>query len=282
MRSILTSATFFLVLGSAPLVQAQLLPPLPLCVPLPMSVSGNTAQGTINILGIGADVTIGFESVVGLTSGNLNASACVINPLDPSYTSRLPALLTINAAFPVVVRVRPGPSSALAFSGVYSFGFHTHLLSLDPAVPLSLLKAHDGATFADITKWEGVGSYRDDGSGGDFSEFLIALDQRPIASVISGKFAALEQLLDDSAASIPDPVEDELRALLAQALASYQSGDITQAIGQIAAFSDDVIAHSGTDIPDVWQASSPGVINVAGRLRSAADTLRFSLERNGS
>jgi hypothetical protein len=284
MRSILTSATFFLVLGSASHVQAQLLPPvLPLCVPLPMSVSGNTATGTISILGIGADVTITFESVVGLTSGNLKVSACVINPLDPSYTSRLPGLVTINAAFPVVVRVRPPTSSPLAFTGIYTFGFHTHLLSLDPALPLSLLKAYDAGPFSDISKSEGVGSYRDDGSGGDFSEFLIGLDLRPIDSVITGKFAALQQVLNDNAASIPDPVEDELRALLAQALAFYQSGDITQAIGQVTAFSDEVKNHSGgSEIPDVWQASSPGVVNVAGRLRSAAETLRFSLERKGS
>jgi hypothetical protein len=285
MRSILTSATFFLALGSASLVQAQLLPPLPpplpLCVPLPMSISGNTAEGTINILGIGADVTIGFESVVELTSANLNVSVCVINPLDPAYTSRLPALVTLNAAFPVVVRVRPRISSPLAFTGIYSFSFHTHALTLDLALPLSLLKAHDGAAFSDITNSEGVGSYRDDGSGGDFSEFLIGLDLRPIDSVITGKFAALEQLLDDNAASIPDPVEDELRALLAQALASYQSGDINQAISQVAAFADVVLVHSGPEIPDVWQASSPGVVNVAGRLRSAANTLRFSLERKG-
>src|SRR5262245_2256095 len=284
MRSILTSATLFLALGSASVSQAQLLPPvLPLCVPLPVSVSGNTAQGTFSILGIGADVTIGFESVVGLTSNNLKVSVCIINPLDPSYTSRLPALVPLNAAFPAVVRVRPPTWSPLAFTGVYSFGFHTHFLSLDPALPLSLLKAYDGGPFLDITKSEGIGSYRDDGSGGDFSEFLIGLDLRPIDGVITGKFTALAQVLDANAASIPDPVEDELRALLAQALASYQSGDIAQAIGQIAAFSDVVIAHSGPpEIPNVWQASAPGVVNVAGRLRSAADTLRFSLERKGS
>src|SRR5262249_53000669 len=199
--------------------QAQLLPPLlPVCVPLPMSISGNTAQGSINILGIGADVTIGFESVVGLTSNNLNVSACVISPLDPRYLSRLPDLLKLNAAFPVVVRVRPRSWSPLAFHGVYTFSFHTHLLFLDPTQPLSLLKAYDGMPFADITKSEGIGSYRDDGSGGDFSEFLIALDLRPIDDVINGKFTALQALLDDNAGSIPAPVMDVLQADLPPAL----------------------------------------------------------------
>ena len=41
-------------------------------------------------------------------------------------------------------------------------------------------------------------------------------------------------------------------------------------------------AHSGEEIPDVWQAASPTVINVAGLLRSAADTLKFSLDRKAS
>jgi hypothetical protein len=34
--------------------------------------------------------------------------------------------------------------------------------------------------------------------------------------------------------------------------------------------------QSGAAIPNVWQANNP-VVNVAGLLRSAADTLKFSL-----
>jgi len=37
-----------------------------------------------------------------------------------------------------------------------------------------------------------------------------------------------------------------------------------------------VKAHSGAEIPDVWRANDDAV-NVAGILRSRADTLRFSL-----
>jgi hypothetical protein len=52
-----------------------------------------------------------------------------------------------------------------------------------------------------------------------------------------------------------------------------------QAITAITAFSQYVKDHSGADIPDVWQAGNPSLVNAAGRLRSGADTLRFSLVR---
>ena len=48
------------------------------------------------------------------------------------------------------------------------------------------------------------------------------------------------------------------------------------------AFSDYVKAQSGEEIPDVWQANCASQINVAGLLRSAADTLRFSLDRKAN
>jgi hypothetical protein len=44
-------------------------------------------------------------------------------------------------------------------------------------------------------------------------------------------------------------------------------------------FSRYVKDHSGEEIPDVWRANCSPVVNVGGLLRSAADTLRFSLNR---
>jgi hypothetical protein len=38
-----------------------------------------------------------------------------------------------------------------------------------------------------------------------------------------------------------------------------------------------VKARSGKSIPDVWRAHDGGRTNVAGLLRAAADTLKFSL-----
>jgi hypothetical protein len=47
------------------------------------------------------------------------------------------------------------------------------------------------------------------------------------------------------------------------------------------AFSRYVETHSGQEIADVWGAHCGGV-NIAGALRSAADTLKFSLDRKAS
>jgi uncharacterized protein DUF6689 len=279
MRSILTSAAFFLVLGSAPLAHA--LPPI--CGSVPLTVLGNQATGSVTLLGIGVDVTLTFESATGLDAAALDASACLVNPLDPALLSRLPALLSIKAGFPLLLRVGPSAASGLSFTGAYTLSLHTHNLCLDLLHPLTLVKAHDGGPFADITKSEGIGSYRDDGSGGDFSEFLITLDQRQIDNVINGKFTALQALLNDNAGSIPASVLDLLQADLSQALAFYQAGNIPAASARVLTFTNHVKAHSGGDeIPDVWQAGAPELLNVAGLLRSAADTLRFSLERKGS
>ena len=283
MRSILTSAAFLLVFGSASLVHAQLPPPPPICGSVPLTIAGNQATGSITLLGIGVDVTLTFESATGLDANALEASACLVNPLDPALLSRLPPLLKIKAGFPLLLHVGPSAASGLSFTGVYTISLHTHNLSLDLLNPLTLVKAHDGGPFADITKSEGIGSYRDDGSGGDFSEFLITLDLRQIDNVINGKFTALQALLDANAESIPADVRDLLQLDLSQALAFYQAGNVPAASAKVSAFTNHVIAHSGgEEIPDVWQAGAPEVVNVAGLLRSAADTLRFSLERKGS
>jgi hypothetical protein len=253
-----------------------------LTVPIPLTITGNQATGTVGLPGINLELTITFENAVGLTSDSIEASASLISPLNFGLLRRLPRLLRLPFALPVLVHVGPTPGSVLTFSGVYTLSFHTHLLSLDPLRPLSLLKSPDGGDFVDITRSEGIGSYRDDGSGGDFSDFLIALDLRTIDAVIVEKFDSLQALLNDSLASIPPEVATELQAELTQARLLYATGATTEASDQVRAFSDFVKAHSGEEIPDVWQAASPTVINVAGRLRSAADTLKFSLDRKAS
>ena len=293
MRAIV-KATVCMVLGSAPLAFAQLplptptpppLPPPPVTIPVALTVSGNEAQGTVVLPGdIGLDLTIRFEKVVGLTPSALDASASIVNPLDPALLSRLLTLgnLSVPAAFPVLLRIAPSESSALTFTGLYTLSLHTHNLALDPLLPLSLVKSPDGGSFRDITRSEGIGSYRDDGGGGDFSEFLIAVDLRPIDTVIAGKFDDVQAVINDNAASMPAAVVSALQAQLSQARTLYQSGATWDAIEEMGAFSNYVKDHSGADIPDVWRANCAPVVNVAGLLRSAADTLKFSLDRKTS
>ncbi len=283
MRAILV-ASALVVLTDASTTSAQPLPAPPLVtVPVPLSVSGNQARGTIRLPGgIGADLTITFESAVGLTPAALEASASLVSPLDPALLARLPRLVSVPVTFPVLVRVSAPASSALSFAGIYTISLYTHNLRLDLLRPLSLLKSPDGGAFRDITKSEGIGSYRDDGSGGDFSEFLIGLDLRPIDPVIVGKFDDLQAILDGNAGSIPPPTFNKLQSYLSRARELYESAALPEAIDQMQAFSDYVKAHSGEEIPDVWRANCAPESNVAGQLRSAADTLRFSLDRKAS
>jgi len=67
-----------------------------------------------------------------------------------------------------------------------------------------------------------------------------------------------------------------LQQRLSQARSAYQAKSLAAAIDGITAFGDQVKAQSGTAIPNVWRANG-GPVNVAGLLRSSAETLKFSL-----
>jgi hypothetical protein len=255
---------------------------------IPLTIVGNEALGTIALPGgIGAALSITFENTVGLTPTALEASAALVNPLDPSLLARLPSgglfpPVTIPVAFPVLLNIEPSPGSTLSFSGVAKVGLYTFNLNLTPLIPLAIFKASNGGPFKDVTSWEGSGSYRVSGSGGDFSEFLIVIDTRAINTIINQKFNQLQATLTAGSGSMPAGVSSSLQSQLTAALALFQSGATVAAIGAMEAFSQYVEDHSGADIPDVWQANNPGVVNVAGRLRSGADTLRFSLVRKSN
>jgi hypothetical protein len=272
MRKILSVGLFSLMGASGAFAQ----------VPFSLTVSGRQAKADIDLPGgLETDLTLTFENVVGLTPSSVSVLATVVNPLDPTLLARLPGLaqVSVPGAFPVLLQVDPSASSVLTFEGVYKISLHTHNLQLDPAVPLALFKAPDGGLFRDVTQLEGRGSYRVDGGGGDFSEFLIVVDARPIDTVIVDKFNALQGLLNTYGGSIPSAVLTTLQGQLTQALTLYQAGAIRQAIIQINGFSEDVKAHSGDDIPAVWRAQDPSRVDIAGLLRVAAGTLGFSLDR---
>src|SRR5438093_2050367 len=194
-------------------------PVLPITVPVTLTVAGNEAFGSFDIGGIGADIKIKFENVVGLVPTAFDVTATLVNPIDPALLTRLPigGLVGVPIGFPVVIRIGPSADSGLSFEGMYEVSFHTHNLHLDVNVPFSLFKSPDGGAFKDITKSEGRGSYRDDGGGGDFSDFLIVIDLQPIDAVIGGKFDDLQALINNNADSMPPDVVATLQANLASA-----------------------------------------------------------------
>jgi hypothetical protein len=251
--------------------------------PISLTVSGNEAQGTISLPGgIAADLAITFENPVGLTASALEASAEVVDPLDPSLLARLPADTSIPEAFPVLVRIGPSASSTLTYSSVASVSLHTYNLGYDTAAPCALVKAHDGGSFADIIRSEGSGSYRVTGGTGDFSEFLIVRDARAVGDVVLGKFDALQAVLTANAGALPVLVAATLQLRLTAARTLYVAGSLLPAISKLTSFTSYVVAHTGTDIPGTWEANNPGRVNVAGLLRTAADTLKFSIDRQSS
>jgi hypothetical protein len=256
--------------------------------PVTLTISGNQATGVISLPGgISADLGITFENVVGLTPSALDVTVSLVNPLDLALLNRLPLLNLFQhvgptGAFPVLLRIEPSAGSTLSFSGVAVVSLYTTNLQLNSLVPLALFKASAGGPFKDNTVSESAGSYRVCGSEGDFSEFLIVLDLRPINTIINAKFDDLQALLTLYAPSIPAAVASSLQAELTQARTDYQAGLTLQAITGMAAFSNDVHVHSGADIPDVWRANDSSAVDIAGLLRTAADTLKFSLLRKSN
>jgi hypothetical protein len=241
------------------------------------TINGNELTGRIELAGgVAADLTITFEQVVGLTPTSLTINANLVDPADPTLLSRLPAGASLPAGFPVLLDISPPPSSTLSFSGVYKLSLYTHNLTL--TAPLRIFRApSSGGAFTDMTGFLEVGSVRAGGSGPGYSQFLIVLDPRALDPVIVAKFDGLQGILTANAGAMPPTVAAALQQQLTNARNLYNSGDLTGAIQGVAAFAQSVKDQSGTAIPNVWQANNPSVVNVAGLLRAAADTLKFTL-----
>src|SRR5947207_10512963 len=112
------------------------------------AISGNELTAQIDLAGgFSADVSIVFEQAVGLNTTALAITASLVDPLDTTLLSRLPASVGVPAGFPVVVRIDPTGSSALSFSGVYKLTLHTHNLTLQASSPLRLYRAPSGGAF---------------------------------------------------------------------------------------------------------------------------------------
>ena len=240
-----------------------------------VSIDGNTATADVSLGGVSATLTIRFENVVGLNADNLGLSARLVDPV-AGLAGRLPSGVSLASAFPLVVKVAPPASGGLSFSGVVAVEIYTHDLHYTPGSPLRMFSAPDGGSFTDFTTIVSSGSIRTGSSKPDFSEFIIAADVRPLAAVIQSKYSKLAALLEQHAGVMGSSLYGELSSLHNASQNAYSGGNLAAAIEYLEAFSDKVVAASGSPLPDVWR-SSRDVTNVAGSLRSAASTLRYSL-----
>lgn len=268
-RGAARKATFALVMlaaGPAALAQAV----------LDTVIDGDSVRADIAVGGASATLSLRFENVVGLTAANLNISANLIDPLAADLAARLGSGVSVPAAFPLVVRIEPPASGGLSFSGVVSIELYTHDLQYTVGSPLRLYSAPLGGAFTDITTSLGSGSIRSGGSKPNFSEFVIAADLRPLGTAIDAKYSQLAALMTQHAGAMAPELFAELQSLRSASAQGYADGALVAAITYLEAFAEKVKANSGSGIPDVWR-SSRDVTNVAGALRSAAATLRFSL-----
>ena len=241
------------------------------------TISGNELTARIELPGgLTADLKVTFETAVGLNPAALALSASAINPTDVGFLARLPKGVSLPAGFPIVVRIEPTASSALSFEGVYKLSIYTNNLTLGANSPLRLYRSPNGGAFGDMTGSLQAGSVRAGGSGPGFSDFVIAADTRSVDSVIVSKFDAVQAELSANWSSILPSVAADLQQRLNQARTAYVAGSLSAAIDGVSAFGDEVKNQSGEAIPNVWRANG-GPVNVAGLLRSGAETLKFSL-----
>ncbi|HKH45674.1 MAG TPA: DUF6689 family protein [Thermoanaerobaculia bacterium] len=255
-----------------------LLLPLPLAAQgiVNLVVQGNEVHAGISLpANITADLTISFEQAEGLSAESIGLSASLVSLTDTQLLARLREV-SIPSAFPVLIRIQPPAEGSLSFQGVASIEVHTHLLPFTLNTPLRLYAAPEGGLFRDITASVGMGSYRAVGRKGSFSELLILVDLRTANQVIAQKLDILDQLLADHEAAIAPAVFSDLSALAAEIRSKHSAGRTQAAISKTEEFVALVQAHSGADIPDVWR-SARDLTNVAGLLRAAGETLRFSL-----
>lgn len=227
--------------------------------------------------GVGADVTVAFEQSTGLSAESLGLEAALVDPTDPSLLARLPGtLIGLSNAFPLKIAIEPPDEGTLSFVGVTTVSIHTHNLGYSVGSPFRLFVAEDGGAFSDITDQAGSGSYRVRGSRGEFSEFMIVADLRPIDSVITTKFDRLEAELSENQGLVNSTLYGELVALVDTARDAYAAEDEVAAIEALDAFIVEVRTNAGGAVPNLWR-SRDDIVNLDGQLRATASTLRYSL-----
>ncbi|MEP6511743.1 MAG: DUF6689 family protein [Dokdonella sp.] len=273
-----------------------------------VTISGNQALANISLTnGSGtftADVTITFDSPSNLTAEELNLTAVLVDPNDPTLLTRLPACtpscVSVDPAFPMLITVEPvsypwmfrsGFETAdtepenLNFLNTYEFEVHTSNLDCSaPAAGVScpitayrLFKAPIGGNFDDITDDVLKGSVRARGRGGAFSQFLVVQDTRDSLSVEQGKSFNLEARI--RSASLSNTLRSDLLGQLAQVqVAVLLDQNYAQAISYLDQLIFEIQAHAGIDVFNRW-SSDHNLVNDAGEMLSLAQTLRYTLVR---
>ncbi len=246
--------------------------------PVTISVYNNEVEASIELAnGIAADVTVSFEQATGLSATAIGIDAELVDPGDPMLLARLPAsLVSVPAAFPLLLTIEPPAEGGLSFLGVATVEIHTHNLGYSVGSPFRLYVAEDGGEFEDITDQAGSGSYRVRGSQGEFSEFMIVADLRAATEAVQEKYARLDGILSANRGLVNSNLYSDLTTLLSASYTAYKSADEVTAIQTLDDFSALVRSNAGGAVPNMWR-SRDDIVNLDGLLRAATSTLRYSL-----
>lgn len=263
-------ATTALLLFST--AQAQLV------TPTTLTVDDNKIQAklTLSTL-IEVDLSVEFENSIGLNANNIEITAELFDPTDLTITSRLPSILTSAVSgFPVLVSISPKPDAGFGFEGLATVELYTKAIHYTPTIPWRLFTSHNGGAFEDITVLMSSGSIRARGSTGQFSDFIILLDNRPSTTVINDKVASLSTTVNDNRDDIAPLLEAAIDSGINDIQSALAIDDDDAALTAVDSLITLVDSASGSQIADVWR-SSGDVVNVKGLLLTQLQTLRFSL-----
>ncbi|MEC8451167.1 MAG: DUF6689 family protein, partial [Pseudomonadota bacterium] len=204
-------------------------------------------------------------------------TAELLDPTDLTITDRLPSALTSAVSgFPVLVSISPKADAGFGFEGLATVELYTKAIHYTPTIPWRLFTSHDGGEFEDITVLMSSGSIRARGSTGQFSDFIILLDNRPSASVIDDKVASLSSIVNGNRDKISALLETAIDSGINDAQSALAVNDDDAALVAVDSLISLVENASGNEIADVWR-SSGDVVNVKGLLLTQLQTLRFSL-----
>ncbi|MBK8286699.1 MAG: hypothetical protein IPK97_18565 [Ahniella sp.] len=249
-------------------------------------VGGDKADITIDIPidddeSISADMEVEFENPVNLTAECLNVSAVVLDAAAiNAINARLPTPLgrfDIDPLFPLLITIEPLPACNLQFDNQIEFEIHTEELSYNFPSPYRLMKAPVTGTFRDVTANVLSGSIRANGSGGTFSEFVIA---RNVVVDLNGDalagFADLESRINGADLSLL--ARNVLTEDLASARAAYERGFFTDSISRLQAMVLTTRSLGGGAIPNRWR-SERDLVNAVGEIKGLTDALAYRIAR---
>lgn len=239
-----------------------------------VQVAGQSATAEITLGGVEAELILNFTDVDQLQADTLGISAELVSLSNPALLARLPSptLASIPAALPLLVTIEPPAGSGFALRGTVRVEIHTHALPYTAGSHFRLFKAPLGGQFVDITDEVAPGSVRTRGTTGGFSQFLVIADLRSTASVISGKFDALQA----RSAAAPASLRTALLQKLDAARSAADAGQHAAAIAALDEFRAQVSAEAGSGLGNAWTPSQRSG-NLAGDLLAGASSLVFSI-----